>query len=274
MKVRIGGRLRRGRAIDLRDEPADPERLLAAIADPDSNGVAAPAPGPVHAFVGRLAPGMSIALRPALAAAARSLGRRSPYDEDIAALDRRIADIHVEPIDLEPARRRAAEAGADVAALRERVARLRGRLEAKREADRPTDETRDRLRGAIATLSEAETEALAAEQALASAERAAREVRDRQDRRLSLVDERDNLARRARTALAERIFPQFRRALDAVPVAGRAGAPPDGFDGEPFAAALAVARLATLRAPVVLVGGPFRDPVAARAALDAQVVLV
>lgn len=274
MKVRVAGTVRLGRAIDLRDEPVDPDRLVASIADPDDGKVIGPRPGPVHSFVGLLEPGQSISLRPSLAAAARSLGMRSQYDEDIASLDRAIEDIDVEPVDLAPVRRRAAEAGADVAALRERVAQLRGRLEAEREADRSTDETAARLREAIASLSEAETENVAAEQALTRAEREARATRDERDRRLSLVDERDNLARRARSVLSERVYPQFRRALDALPVDECAGSEPGGYGGRSFATGLAIARIARLRAPVVIVDAPFDDPVAARAALDAQVVLV
>jgi hypothetical protein len=274
MKVRVAGTMRHGRAIDLRQEPVDPDRLVASIGDSEDRMVIGPHPGPAHSFVGFLEPGQSISIRPSLAAAARSQGMRSQYDEDIASLDRAIEAIDVEPVDLEPVRRRAAEAGADVAALRERVARLRGRLEAEREADRSTDETETRLREAITSLSEAETENVAAEQALTRAERDARAVRDKRDRRLSLVDERDNLSRRARSELSAHVYPQFRRALDAVPVDGCTGSAPGASDGGTFAAGLAIARIARLRAPIVIADAPFDAPVAAQAALDAQVVLV
>lgn len=274
MKVRLGDRVRRGRALDLRGESVEPGRILDAIGDAASDLVSCPSPGRVHSFVGRIAPGMHLSLRSALAAAARSRGQRSSHAETITSLDRAIEAVAVEPVDLVAVRRRAAEAGADVATLRERVAHLRGRLQAERESGGDVEEARSALREAIATLAEAETEELAAEQALADAEREARAVRDRRDRRLKLVDERDNLSRRARSELATRTYPQFRRALDALPVTARAGEGPDDYDGDPVAAALAVARIAAVRAPVVLVDAPFADAVAARAALDAPVVLV
>ena len=274
MKVALDGTIRQGQAVDLRDAPLDAARIVAAIRDPDGPLVSCPPPGPVHSFVGHVQPGIHFSLRAALAAAARSRAIRSEYDDAIDEIDRRIEAIAVEQVDLASARRRAASAGADVAALRERVARLRGRLEARREAGQGSDKAEADLRDAIATLSEAETDRLAAEQALAAAERDARAARDARDRRLSLVDERDNLARQARSALANREYPRFRRALASLPIEGRAGDGPGEFDGGPVAAALAVARIARLRAPVVLADGPFSTPVVARAALHASVVLV
>lgn len=274
MMVAVSDGLRRGRALDLRDESVDPGRILDAIREGDDSVVSCLAPTGVHSFVGHIEPGMHLSLRSALAAAARSRGMTSALDDDIADLDRAIAEIEAEPIDLVSVRRRAAEAGEDVAALRERVAHLRGRLDAERESGGVTEKSRVALREAIAALSEAETEELAARQALADAERKARAVRDRRDRRLRLVDERDNLARSARADLATQIYPQFSRALDSLPVATAAGERPAEYEGDPFAAALAVARIAAVRAPVVLVDGPFSTAVAARAALDAPVVLV
>lgn len=274
MKVAVGRTVHRGRAVDLRDVAVDPDHLLESIRDEKRSLVTCPRPGPVHSFVGHIAPEMHLSLRAALAAAARSRGLRSEHDEAIQSLDAEIDAISVESVDLTPARRRVAETGADVASLREQVAHLRGRLEAEREAGRETDGTRTALQETIAALGEAETDELAAEQALAARERDARAVRDRRDRRLSLVDERDNLARRARSALARRVYPRFRRAITALPVDAVPGERPAGFTGDPSDAALAVARIARLRAPVVLETAPFSHGVAARAALDAPVVLV
>lgn len=274
MRVRLGRARRCGRALDFRDRDVDPTELVRAIRSRVEAVVSAPRPGPIHSSVGLIEPAMTISLPGALAAAARSRGERSPHDDAIAGLDERIDDIEVEPVDLVPARRRVAAAGADVETLRERVARLRGRLEAEDDADRPTYRSRADLRAAIAELAEAETERHAAEQALEAAEREARSMRDRRERRLSLVDQRDNLARRARAALLEREYPRFRRALSALPVDATAGDAPSQFEGEPADAALAVARIGVVQAPIVLVDGPFSTPVAARAALDAAVVLV
>ncbi|MFB6133240.1 MAG: hypothetical protein ABEJ44_07560 [Halanaeroarchaeum sp.] len=274
MRVRLEESVEAGRAIDLRDRDVDPTELLAAVRSPDESLVAAPRPGRIHAFVGRIEPNMTISLRGAVATAARSRGEMAPHDDAIAGLDRRIADIDVEPVDVVSPRRRVAAAGTNVASLREEVARLRGRLEADGDAGRPTDRTRSDLRAAIAELAEAETERHAAEQSLRATEAEARAMRDRRERRLTLVDERDNLARRGRSALAEREYPRFRRALAALPVEAAAGEAPEEFVGESVAAALAVARIATVRAPVVLVDGPFSAAIAARAALDAPVLLV
>lgn len=274
MKVILGETVHRGRAVDLRDAAVGAEQLLASIREEGRAPLTCPRPGPAHPFVGHIAPEMHLSLQAALAAAARSRGLRSEHDEDIRSLDAEIEAISVETVDLAPVRRRVAETGADVDSLREQAAHLRGRLEAEREAGRDTAETRAALRETIADLGEAETAELAAEQELAAGERDARAVRDRRDRRLSLVDERDNLARRARSALAGRVYPRFRRAIAALPVDAAPGERPAGFTGASVAAALGVARIAALRAPVVLEAAPFADALAARAALDAPVLLV
>ncbi|MFB6082256.1 MAG: hypothetical protein ABEJ67_05485 [Halanaeroarchaeum sp.] len=274
MRVRCGGESHRGRAIDLRDRSVDPSALLAAIRSPDDGVVAAPSPGPVHEFVGRLGPGTDCPLRRCLAAAARSRGVASPFDDAIAQVDAALAAIETEPVDLAALRRRVAETGADVARLRERVAHLRGRIGARRDAGLADADAAVELREAITALSEAETAELAAEQALAAGERSARRARDARERRLSLADRRDNRARRARRWLAAHEASRFARALAALPVASSAGANPVDYDGDPLHAAMAAARLASVRAPLVVVDGPFPSAVAARAALDAPVVLV
>lgn len=273
MRVVLADDVREGRAIDVRGRSIRPDALLDAIRE-DDGFVECPRPGRMYDHVGRLEPDMHLSLRAALAAAARSRGLRSSYDEKLDELDREIASIEVESVDLAAARERKATAGADVAALRERVARLRGRLEAAREAGRETGEASAELRDAITALSEAETAELAAEQALDRAEREARAARDERERRLALVDERENLARRARAELARREFPRFRRGIAALPARTPVGAEHETFDGDDFVAGMAVARIASVRAPIVLADGPFDEAVTARAALDAPVVLV
>lgn len=274
MIVELAGEVRRGRAIDARDATVDPSGLFEAIRTGEPPVRSSLPPGPVHEHVGLVELGMHLPLRTALAAAARSRGVLTEFDDAIARLESDIAAIDPGSVDLGPARERAAAAGQDLAALRERVATLRGHVDADRTAGRPTDAATADLREAVTALSEAETDAIAAEQALAAAERGARAARDDRDRRLGLADRRDNLVRRARTVLAERTYPRFRRALDALPVEASAGEEPADFEGAVTAAALAVTRIAALRAPVVVVDGPFSRPVEARAALDAPVVLV
>lgn len=273
MKVALADGVREGRAIDVRDVSLGVDALLEAIRHDDAL-VECPRPGRIHDLVGRLEPDMHLSLRAALATAARSRGVRSSYDEKLDELDREIASIEVESVDLAAARERKATAGADVAALRERVARLRGRLEAAREAGRETGEASAELRDAITALSEAETAELAAEQALARAEREARAARDERERRFALVDERENLARRARAELARREYPRFRRGIAALPAETDVAPDHEAFDGDEFVAGMAAARIASVRAPIVLADGPFEEAVTARAALDAPVVLV
>lgn len=278
MIVRIGGTAHRGRAIDLRDRAVDAEALHRAVVDRVGTIVETAPPGPIHRLLGPLRPGMTVDRRAALASAARSRGVESVHDAAVAAaearleaIDRAIAEDTTDRPAAEPLRRAAADAGADVARLRERAATIRGRIAADEEAGRTADGPRATLRETIAALSEAETEALAAEQALEAAQRDRRALRDERERRLSLADRRDNLRRRARRGLADRERGRLRRALRALPGPDPAG---DDVDPDPFRLGLAVVRLARLRAPVVVADAPFPTATAARAALDAPVVLV
>lgn len=271
MILRLRGETHRGQAIDLRDRRVDPAALVRAIRDHHDAVVQTAPPGPVHDHVGWLHPGMDCAPRACLAAAARSRGRTTRHDDRIAALATDVAAIDVDPVALEPYRRDVATAGEDVASLRERVATLRGRVQADRDAGRDATAVERDLRETVAALSEAETEELAAEQALAAAEDAARRARDARERRLSLVDRRDNLRRRARDRLVAAALPRFRSALRSLPFAD--ADPLEPFDAPPLHGALAVARIARVRAPLV-VAAPFPTATAARAALDAPVVLV
>lgn len=276
MILRLRGETHRGQAVDLRDSRVDPAALVRAIRMATDAVVSAPPPGPVHDHVGWVRPGMDCSPRAGLAAAARSRGRTTRHDDRIAALDADIRGIDVDPVDLAPYRRAVATAGADVASLRERVATLRGRVQADRDAGRDATAVERDLRETVTALSEAETDELAAEQALAEAEAAARRARDARERRLSLVDRRDNLRRRARERLVADALPRFRAALRSLPVESpplRGPEPLATMAVPPQHAALAIARIARVRAPLV-VAAPFPSATAARAALDAPVVLV
>lgn len=261
------------RAADLRDEGAAPDEVLAAVRDPDDARVECPAPGAVHDHVGHVHPDLALDRRGALAAAARSLGHAASVDERLRAARAALEASDPPAPDLKPARERVADADAAVAGLRERVARLQGRVRALREAD--ADETKEaaRLRAAAADLSEAETDLIAAEQALAAARADAREAFDARERRFALEDRVANLEREARAELAREVRPAVERAVARVPGCG-AGALAEA--GDP-AAALAVARVASLDAPVVVADGPdgrFRDASRAADWLDARVLLV
>lgn len=269
MRVRLGGADRVGQALDLREAAVSAKRLHRAITDPQAELVASAPPGPLHEHVGLLRPGMELDRRAALVAAARSIGLEPPQAETIAALDRQIAAIDPETPDLRAARRRVAEAGADVARLEEQVARTSGRLNARQEADLPTDAVSDRLEELTRELTAAETSQIAAQEALERAEARAAAARDARAERLSLVDRRENRRRAARAWLAEAVAESVERAARALPTR----TDPAAADGDPHAAALAVARVGTVSAPIVLVDSPFETALQARAALDAPVIL-
>jgi chromosome segregation ATPase len=212
--------------------------------------------------------------RGALADAARALGYASPAQSALAEARSALQSSSSPPaVDVRAARKRVAEAGAERERLRERVAELRGRLQARRETGADATAVEAQLNEAGRRLSEAETERIAAEQALERAEQAARDARDRRERRLELEDRVANLERSVRADLAAAVWERFRSALDVVPGTASAGAAPGTYEGDPVTAALAVARLAPLDAPVV-VGDLARIEGAAAAAeaLDAPVI--
>lgn len=198
-------------------------------------------------------------LRPVLAAAARSRGRSASVDDAIAARREALREQDVPEVDLDAARKRLAAATGEEERLRERVAALRGELRAHRDLDADVEAVREQLRAATTELSAAETERIAAEQALDRAVDRAREARDARERRLALEDEVANLEREARRELAAKIQPTVRDALDAIP--GRDPAPAgdasDPFAGDVASVALAAVRVASVDAPVVL--GPAVD---------------
>jgi len=298
--VRIGDDRRAGRAVDCRDLPLTPRRVADAVrgdtadgaagaSSPDPNtavSVTCPDPGPVHDHVGLVEPTTDVRARTALAAAARSRGATTPVSEDIADCRAALADLEIpDSPDLRAARERVAGTESAVAASRERVATLRGRLQACRDAGRDATALEAELAAATTELSERETERAAAREALSMARREARESREAREHRRTLEDRLANLERRARAHLVECARDSFAAAVAAAPgdpaeaVVGRAAADTPTDVDEPFAtddvtAALAVAWVATLRAPVVLACDRFADPAAAARWLDAPVVRV
>lgn len=289
MRLRIDGQSGAGPGVDL-PPSADPEAVVAVVrgesADAAGPGVdldlEAPDPGPAHEHVGLIDGSGIRSVRAALAAAARSLGETAPEDEAIAECERRLAELDPPSVDVAPARRRVAEAGETEAQLQERVAELRGRLRALRDAGVDGSESgettvaavEDELAAATAELTEVRTERIAAEQALERATERAREARDRRERRLRLEDRLGNLRRRAREHLAGTVHGAFADAVAAVPGEGSAGERPGAFSGDPTTAALAVARVAEVRAPVVVACGRFPDADAAAGTLGAPVLRI
>lgn len=204
----------------------------------------------LYHHVSVVAPGMALRRRAALLATARSLGVTTSVDAELRAARERLADLEESVPSLAAARRRVAETGADLEGHRERVATLRGRLR-----ERDDEALAEEYRGAIRSLSEAETEHAAAREALADARSAARSARDVRERRLSLEDRIGNLERTAREERVRQVRPAVEEALVDLP--GRTvGAFPEA---DPVAAALAVVRVGRVRIPIVLACRRFPD---------------
>lgn len=273
MILRVGGRTVCGGVVDVRDADVEASAVAAAVRGRDAPcGVHCPVPGAVHERAGFVRPGMGLATRTALAAAGRSRGIATPHDDDLAATRADIDEVVAEIASFDAAAVRPATTptapDAERDRLRERVAELRGRVQALEGADRDADDARSRLRDAARRLSELETERVAA---VETRERA-RDLRDLRERQLRLEDREANLERRARVHLVDELRPEFATAVDASgsPTAD----PPDGdpFSADPVTASLAVLRIARVAAPVVLAVDRFDSPAAAAEWLDAPVV--
>ncbi|SDL96823.1 hypothetical protein SAMN04487949_0343 [Halogranum gelatinilyticum] len=272
--------------VDLRDEDVAPDTVLAAVRGererppslrhgrlsgfehtetpetPDAPPI--PEIPASHDVLGHVDGDLQPSLRVWLAAAARSVGREPPqraaYDDVRAALD----DLVVPDVDVAAARRRVAEAGAEEARLREELATLRGRLQARRETDAPTEGVAAELAETATRLSEVETERVAAEQTLDRREAAAREAREKREQQLELEDRAANLRRAMRESLAAAVAPAFAdavasvAAVDCLSVAVETPPPTEGiadpgaYDGPDALAQLAAVRVADLDTPVVV----------------------
>lgn len=270
MRVRVDDRWVAGPVADLRGKGVEPEELLRAVRGERVDGlqIDSPSPGPAHTQVGLVASGCEFEQRAALAAAARSRNWAAPQDRALARLE---ASRPPPPqaTDHRALRQQVAEARERERDLREAVAAERGRLRARRsdgEGETATTQFRERVRA----LSEAETERVAAEQALARAREQRRERRDHRERRLAVTDRIENRRRAARRHLAEAFEPRVERALTRVPGCEASSL----TEATPIAARLATARAASLDAPVVLAADRFDGPWAAAAWLGAPVVRV
>jgi hypothetical protein len=264
MRCSLGGGERVGRALTV---SADATEVLAAVRDPDDGRVCCPDPRPVHEAVGLVTP-RPVERRGLLAAVARSLGHEPPQSSRIEGLRAALREPSPESVDLVGARRRVAESGTEVERLRERVATLRGRVQARRETDGDASDAERELREAARELSEAETERHAAVQTLDRARERARERRDTRAARFAREDRLANLEREARAWLADRVRARVDAAVVAVPRATATTV--EGAD--PVTCRLAAARVADLRAPAVLACRRFPDAAGAARWLDAPVL--
>ncbi|MFD1586221.1 hypothetical protein ACFR9U_04450 [Halorientalis brevis] len=269
MILSFEGTIREGRALDVRDLDLTAAAVVAAVRGRESSvDVTAPEHGSVHERVGHVRPGMGLSTRTALAAAARSRGLSAPQDEQLAAVRAELSTLDCPSVSTRAERRSVSEQGAETERLRERVAALRGRVQAARERGDDTEELEAELAAAVRDLSEAETERVAARERFDAARDAAREARDVREQRLKLADRRANLERAARAHLVEQVDTEYAEAVAAVP--GRT--PTNPYEADGVTAALAVGRVAALNAPVVLDCDRFDSPEAAASWLDAPVV--
>lgn len=218
----------------------------------------------LYEHVSLIAPGLRVNRREALVAAARSRGEKTSVDDELRTARRRLAELDEPVPSLAAVRRRVADLEAELEAKRERVATLRGRLQASDDAD---DDAAEDYRTAIRELSEIETEHLAARERLEDARERAREARDERERRLRLENRIGNLERQARSELLEAARPDADAAAAAAP-----GSDVDTFsEAAPVTAALALVRVGTVRTPVVLACRRFPDAPTAEAWLGAPI---
>lgn len=259
------------RAIDLRAAPISVDAVREAIQRNHST-LRVDCPEPTRWWPSLGMPGDDTSALDRLVAAARSRGHHPPIERKLAAAQQELQEIAVERVDTEDPRRRLADAGTEVERLREEVATARGRLQSRRGMGADTAEAEAALDDAVQRLSEAETERVAAEQAHEAAQRRAREARAARERRLRLQDRVANRRRDTRRALAASVADPFAAAAGALSGEATLSLDPLGVEGDEVTAALAAARIADLRAPVIDTTNRFESASAAAAALDASVV--
>lgn len=275
MRIELGTDVWCGRAIDLSKHTLDAETLVQAIRDESDPTVKCVSPGPLHEYVGWIRKGMDLRIRTALAAVARSRGVSAPQDEERERVLERIDALPEETVETAIYRKRLAAKTEDIIRHREKVARLQGQVQAfrKREGMSGTGgnpEVFDSLKNAIRTLSELETEHVAAEQTLERARERQRRIHDVRDKRLALEDRAANLARDARRHLVTQLEEEFETTVKAVP-----GTKAEvGFDADPVPASLAIARLGVIDAPIVLECNRFTSARTATDWLNVPVILL
>lgn len=223
----------------------------------------------LYDHVAVVAPGLDVDRRAALAAAARSRGVTTSVDDELAAARDRLADLDESVPSPAAARRAVADAESDLTAHRERVATLRGRLEAGSDGGTEAEPAvRETYRDAVRALSELETEYQAAKERLRTARERARRARDVRERRLGLQDRIGNLERTARDELVAAVRADVDAAVTQVPDGAAASYEAAG----PVTAALALVRVGVVRRPVVLACRRFQDAPSAESWLEAPVI--
>jgi exonuclease VII small subunit len=217
----------------------------------------------LYDHVAVVAPGSPLDRRAALAAAARSRSLETSVDEPLREARARLAALDESVPSPADARRAVAEAESELAAQRERVATLRGRLQAADDA-----ETEASYRTAVRTLSELETDYQAAGERLTAARERARSARDVRERRFGIQDRIGNLERTARAELVSAMRPAAEATVAETPAADAESY----HEAAPVSAMLVLIRIGVLRLPVVLACRRFPDAPAAESWLDSPVI--
>ncbi len=275
LTVTIDGATVRGVAVDLRPWSIDSEDAAAAIRGrTGACTVACSYPGSLFDTVGVVEPSLNVSLRRVLAAVARRRGHRADAADELRSVRTELVTLALPCCDRSEQRRQVAAAGADETELAERVATIRGELQARRDAGADVGATEERLSDAVAALTDARTERLSAEQALNRAREDSRTPRDRRDRRLRLQDRVRNLERAIRRELADAVYDEFAAAIRRVPGGAAPGRSVVEYDGDDVTAALAVLRMLRTATPAVLAVDRFDGPEPAAHELGVPVLRV
>lgn len=271
----IGGTSLRGVAVDLRPWSVEVEDAASAIRGrADECTVACSRPGSLFDAVGVVDPSLDVSLCRVLAAVARRRGYRADAADELRSVRTELATLTLSRCDRSEQRRQVAAAGADEAELAERVATIRGELQARRDAGVDVEVAEERLSEAIAALTDARTERLSAEQALEQARKDSRVSRDRRDRHLRLQDRERNLERAIRRELADAVYDEFATAVRCVSGGADPGRSVVEYDGDDVTAALAVLRMLRTATPAVLAVDRFDAPERAARELGVPVLRV
>ena len=269
-------------------EDVDPTAVAAAVRAPETDvgdgvSVSCPHPSEFHHHVGCIYPEMGLRTRTALAAAGRTRGLTTPYDDELRESRQLLDDLAVEtrPVSIHSDQlpdgdgEQRIDTDSEIERARLAVAAARGRLLERRDSGLDTESAEARLEAAVRKLSEIETTAIATRQETERERERRRARRDAYEEKFRLEDRVANLERQARRYLVDQLREEFHSAVLATP-----GSPAQQtnftetqvFDIDAVTAALALSRIGKLRAPVVLAVDRFESPEAASDWLDAPVI--
>lgn len=222
----------------------------------------------VYQYIRVITRDMSLNRRAAIAAAARSSGFQSSVDREIQETQGEILahsplppipDLHTYQADLN-------NAESELETLDEKVATERGRMQKEMEwgLDPSAISTYKRL---LQEWAEAKARATAAKERLQQAEQQQYRNRTSREAHLRLTDKLHNLERKARSELVTQLEETIDHAISCAP--GTAKSLPEATDS---IVALAIARVATVKLPIVLVSSCFSSPHSAAEYLRSPII--